>query len=121
MFDTSLPPAIATAARAALDLIANGDPLRARLSERVALFWDAFGAAAPASGAHIVSAIVGGSARSLEIARTLRERGFFAPAIRPPTVPAGSERVRASLRADHAEGDVRAFARALADVLEDGR
>ena len=121
MFDTSLPPVIATATRTALDLIASGDPLRARLSERVALFWDTLGSPAPASSTHIVSVIVGGNARSLEVARTLRKRGFFAPAIRPPTVPPGSERLRASLRADHAERDVRAFAHALTDVLGERR
>jgi 8-amino-7-oxononanoate synthase len=118
IFDTSLPPVIATAARTALDLIASGDPLRAQLSERVALFWEALGSPAPASSTHIVSMIIGDNARSLEVARELRNRGFFAPAIRPPTVPAGSERLRASLRADHAERDVRAFARALTELLQ---
>jgi 8-amino-7-oxononanoate synthase len=121
MFDTSLPPVIATAARKALELIASGDTLRAQLTERTALFWEALGMPAPVNGTHIVSMIIGGNARSLTVARELRSRGFFAPAIRPPTVPAGSERLRASLRVDHAERDIRAFARALSALLEEYR
>lgn len=119
IFDTSLPPVIVTAARASLSLIENGDALRAQLFDRVALFWECFGVPAPARSTHIVSAIIGGNARSLAVARALRGRGFFAPAIRPPTVPPGSERIRASIRADHAERDIRGFARALAELLEE--
>ena len=117
IFDTSLPPAIATAARTALDLIANGDALRARLFDGVAHFWDAVDLPEPATKTHIASVIVGGNARSLAVAREVRERGFFAPAIRPPTVPAGSERLRASLRANHHEREIRGFARAVNESL----
>jgi 8-amino-7-oxononanoate synthase len=117
IFDTSLPPALAAAARTALDLIANGDALRARLFENVATFWDAVDLPEPAVRTHIASVIVGGNARSLAVARRLRERGYFAPAIRPPTVPSGSERLRASLRANHLEREVRGFARTLTESL----
>ncbi|EMI41927.1 aminotransferase class I/II-fold pyridoxal phosphate-dependent enzyme [Rhodopirellula sp. SWK7] len=66
---------------------------------------DEFTAIEPVSeldeGIPIVPIIVGDDARAVEISERLRERGFFVPAIRPPTVPEGTARLRVSLSAAH--------------------
>jgi 8-amino-7-oxononanoate synthase len=49
----------------------------------------------------------------MDVAFTLRERGFWVPAIRPPTVPQGTARLRVSLSAAHTEVDVAALTTAL--------
>ena len=54
------------------------------------------------------------SERALELARALEERGVLALAIRPPTVPAGSARIRFSLMATHADADLELALEALA-------
>ncbi len=120
IFDTSLPPAIAAAARVALERLAGGDALRERLFANVDAFWRGLGVAPPARPTPIATVTIGENARARAIAAALRARGYFAPAIRPPTVPAGSERLRVSLRADHRTDDVTAFARALRELLEGG-
>jgi 7-keto-8-aminopelargonate synthetase-like enzyme len=48
-----------------------------------------------------VPVILGSEARALEVSRALLERGIVAPAVRPPTVPAGGSRLRLSVRSDH--------------------
>ncbi len=117
IFDTSLPPGIAAAARVALDRIANGDSLRAHLFENVATLLHGLDRPVMPQPAPIVTIPIGDAARAQRIAAELRARGFFAPAIRPPTVPAGSERLRASVRANHRPADVAAFAHAVATLL----
>jgi len=117
IFDTSLPPGVAAGARVALERVAGGDGLRARLFENVATLLHGLDRPVTAQLAPIVTIPIGDAARAHTIAAALRARGFFAPAIRPPTVPAGSERLRASLRADHRPDDVAAFARAVATLL----
>jgi 8-amino-7-oxononanoate synthase len=49
----------------------------------------------------------------VDVADRLRERGFLVPAIRPPTVPAGTARLRVSLTAIQADGDIAALAQAI--------
>ncbi len=118
IFDTSLPPAIAAAARVALERIVDGDARRERLFANVDAFWRGLALPPPATRAPIATVTIGDNARARAIAEALRARGYFAPAIRPPTVPAGSERLRASIRADHRTDDVTAFARALRELLD---
>ncbi len=61
----------------------------------------------------IVPLITGDTARALALADYLQSRGFFAPAIRPPTVAPGSARVRVTLRADFDDTDIDALLTAL--------
>ncbi|MCS7015641.1 MAG: aminotransferase class I/II-fold pyridoxal phosphate-dependent enzyme, partial [Gemmatales bacterium] len=65
----------------------------------------------------IVPVILGEATRAVQVAHALQQRGFLVPAIRPPSVPPGSSRLRISLTAGHTEDDVRALADALAEVL----
>ena len=56
-------------------------------------------------------------ARALEASARLLDRGYFVPAIRPPSVPEGTSRLRVSLSAAHSRADVEGLAAALAEGL----
>jgi 8-amino-7-oxononanoate synthase len=121
VFTTALPPPVAAAASAALALAAGpeGAARRARLAENI----DRLGARLLAAGllqrpprSPIVPVVLGADARALAVSAALRSRGFFVPAIRPPTVPEGTARLRVTLSAAHAAADVDALADALMEV-----
>ena len=59
--------------------------------------------------------VIGDSAKALRLSRLLRERGLLVTAIRPPTVPAGSARLRVTLSAAHSEAQVQLLLNALAE------
>jgi 8-amino-7-oxononanoate synthase len=69
----------------------------------------------------IVPVILGDEARALAASRELEARGFLVTAIRPPTVPAGTARLRVTLSATHEESQVDALITAIADVRADVR
>ena len=97
-------------------------PRRARLHARIAQF-RAGAAALPwtllASPTAIQPIVVGANAAALSLAAALESRGLWVPAIRPPTVPAGTARLRVSLSAAHTADDVETLLAALADVAAD--
>jgi len=120
VYSTALPPMAAEVATAALDLIDDEPGIVLALRDRIAQFAAAMssaGIAAALSATAIQPIVVGDARRSLEAAARLRERGFFVPAIRPPTVPEGTSRLRISLSAAHGSVEVEALAAALADCL----
>jgi 8-amino-7-oxononanoate synthase len=122
VFATALPPPVAAAATAAVGLIAGpeGDRRRALLAERRQALAAALarrGLPVPPVVGPIVPVILGSEARALAAADALGVRGFFVPAIRPPTVPPGSSRLRVTLSAAHESDDVARFAAALGEVL----
>ncbi|HXS53526.1 MAG TPA: 8-amino-7-oxononanoate synthase [Usitatibacter sp.] len=120
IFSTALPPAMAAAASAALQIVEHDAALRARLAARIDEFRAACGALAvtvPPSATAIQPVVVGEAARALEASARLLERGFLVPAIRPPTVPRGTSRLRISLSAAHEADDVRGLAQALAESV----
>ena len=120
IYSTALPPMAAAAAIAALDLV-EADPARvARLHARIAQFRAACAAAGvkPGESQSAIQPIVVGSAdRALGAAARLHARGLLVPAIRPPTVPEGTSRLRVSLSAAHERGEVEAAAIVLAECL----
>jgi len=121
VFDTSLPPALATATRAALTRAAGaeGDAARARLNANVAALvagLRALDATTPDAAGPIVPILVGDAAEAYALGRALETRGIFAPALRPPTVAPGASQLRVTLRADHTPEDVAAFLDAFASV-----
>ena len=65
----------------------------------------------------IIPIVVGSADAAVRAAELLWQRGFHVPAIRPPTVPEGSSRLRVSHSAGHSEAEVRQLAEALRDVL----
>src|SRR5258707_551111 len=108
-YTTALPPGVAAAASAALRLAQRESWRREQLQARIAQF--RAGAATlklPLTGSTspIQPLIAGDSARALRLSRALYERGFWVAAIRPPTVPVGSARLRLTLSAAHSAADV---------------
>jgi 8-amino-7-oxononanoate synthase len=69
------------------------------------------------STTYIIPVIIGSAADALSVSKTLYDKGFFVPAIRPPTVPAGSSRLRISVQAEHTKEQMDALAEAVKDLL----
>jgi 8-amino-7-oxononanoate synthase len=122
VFSTALPPAIAAVATESLRLVEEHPALVATLHERIGEFRRACArhGIATASTTAIQPIIVGDPARALALSARLRELGQLVPAIRPPTVPDGSARLRVSLSAAHTRAQVLDLAAALHEVLGDG-
>ncbi len=114
IYSTAPPPALACAARAALQLARSteGAALRRRLRDHIRLFRERAGLENGSETA-IQPVPLGDVAAALEASARLEQAGFLVPAIRYPTVPRGRARLRVSLSAAHEAGDVGR----LADVL----
>lgn len=115
VYSTGLPPGVVAAASRALDVIATD---RARVRRPLALarsFTNALGL--PPAESPIVSLLMGGAARALEAADALLAAGFFVAAIRPPTVPAGTSRLRVTFSAEHTDEEVAGLTAAVAPLL----
>jgi 8-amino-7-oxononanoate synthase len=120
VFTTALPPAPCAAALAALDLVRDEPARRARLhalAARMKAGLERLGFPMAGVVAPIFPVVLGDEEPALAASRALRERGFFLRAIRPPTVPRGTSRLRVSLTAAHDEGQVDAFLGALGETL----
>ncbi len=118
VYTTAAPPLLAEALRAALAIVGADGARRARLHANIARFRD--GARAlpwrvPPSPTAIQPIVVGDSAAAVALSAQLADRGFWVPAIRPPTVPANTARLRVSLSAAHTAADVDALLAALAE------
>jgi 8-amino-7-oxononanoate synthase len=111
IFATGLPPASAAAARESLRILAETPGLSDRPLAKARDFCAAAGLPEPNS--HIVPLILGPSARALAASAELEARGFLVTAIRPPTVPEGSARLRLTFAADHLDTDVQRLAEAV--------
>jgi len=120
VFTTALPPASCAAAIAALDVLEAEPGRRARLdalSVRMKAGLEALGFPMKDVVAPIFPVVLGEEARALEASRLLRERGYLVKAIRPPTVPRGTSRLRVSLTASHTPGQVDGLLAALGEVV----
>ena len=109
IYTTALAPAMCAAAIAALDLIEREPERRAALCENVAAFKAGLrtkGHETDHSPSPIVPIILGEPARAMEKSRELYANHIFVPAIRPPTVPKGTSRLRVSLMAGHTRDDI---------------
>lgn len=126
IYTTALPPAVAEAARASLRLVQSEGWRRERLHALVARFRHGAGQLGlpllPAAGP-IQPLLIGHPERASALAEALRERGLLVGAIRPPTVPPGTARLRITLSAAHSEADVDRLLDALGElnVLAAGR
>ena len=119
IFATAAPAMVVAAACAGLALMAADDTRRQHLARLVArLRAGAHGLRWPllASDTAIQPLIVGDNATTLAAQAALQARGLWVPAIRPPTVPEGSARLRISLSAAHSEADVDRLVQALAEL-----
>lgn len=120
IYTTALAVPVAAAAVEALRVLGTTPDLRRRLDQRVMQLHEALvhaGVTRSTARSHIVPIVVGASDRTVMLARALFEQGLWAPAIRPPTVPEGSARLRVSVTALHTEGQVDALAQAVCQGL----
>ena len=121
IFSTSLPPAVLAASLAAIDVADSpeGAQLRDKLAANVELFkgrllshgFDIMG-----SETQIVPIFVGPAKATMEFSKELLEQGLFVQGIRPPTVPAGSCRLRCTIMATHERDDLEQAVERIAEV-----
>lgn len=104
IYSTGLPPAVVAASIAGLDIIATDTVLCARPLANAQVFCDALGL--PAAQSAIVPIIIGPSEAALSAAQRLAEHGFLVRAIRPPTVPDHTARLRVTFTAASPQADI---------------
>jgi 8-amino-7-oxononanoate synthase len=120
IFTTALPVAVAAATRAALAVSIEEGWRRERVLAHVARFREQAAAAGMRladSATPIQPILLGEPDAAVRASEALLARGYYVAAIRPPTVPAGTSRLRVALSAAHRDADVAGLAAALADVL----
>lgn len=108
IYSTGLPPPVVAAAIAALDIIAADPALAAEPLRKARLFTRALNL--PEARSAIVPVIVGETELALSASELLRDEGFLVVAIRPPTVPAGTARLRFAFTAQHPEAEIERLA-----------
>ncbi len=114
VFSTAQPVPVVQAARAAIAVAGTEPEIRQSLWERVEQLGDQLGRKLDSP---IVPIILGEEARALEASRQLLDNGFHVIAIRPPTVPAGTSRLRVALSGAHTAEDVDRLAGILEELL----
>ena len=117
IYTTALPPAACAAAMAALEVVEK-EPWRrekvARLANRLrAGLREHLGVQTVSAETPIVPLIIGEARKATALSAALENEGFLVPAIRPPTVPRGTARLRLSVSADHSEQDIDRLLEAL--------
>lgn len=117
IYTTATPPAVAEATRASLKLIQTRPELRAQLNDNIAYFKYCAGHIAITLGESqtaIQPIIIGEAERAIAISDRLLEQGLLVTAIRPPTVPKGTARLRVTLSAAHSRVQIEQLIEALA-------
>lgn len=122
IYTTGPSPMVAGALLASLERILNGDSLRSRLQDNIARLRQGIAALSCPydllpSRTGIQALVVGDNARALELGIRLFDQGYWVPAIRPPTVPVGTARLRISLSASHTPEQINSLLAALANAL----
>ncbi|MFD2640486.1 8-amino-7-oxononanoate synthase [Pseudomonas japonica] len=118
IYTTSQPPALACATLKSLSLLRDEHWRREHLAALIAQFRrgaEAIGLQLMDSFTPIQPILIGDAGRAMQLSRMLRERGLLVTAIRPPTVPAGSARLRVTLTAAHSPAQVQLLLNALAE------
>ncbi|MCK9201604.1 MAG: 8-amino-7-oxononanoate synthase [Gallionella sp.] len=121
VYTTATPPALSVALLESVNLIEQGDALREHLRKLIAqlregladLPWQLM-----PSDTAIQPLLIGDNRQALELSEELRERGIWVAAIRPPTVPQGTARLRITLSAAHSEADVERLIEALHELAQ---
>ncbi len=120
IYDTAMPPALAAASTAALHILSESSVLVDQLAANTSYFKQALAAAGivgSLSTTPIQPIILGAEETALRAAASLREQGFYVRAVRPPTVPKGTSRLRICLSAAHTQADIAALVAALPRAL----
>jgi 8-amino-7-oxononanoate synthase len=118
-YTTASPPAIAAATRASLQLVMKADAERAHLVDliqRLRTGVTSLGLELMASTTPIQPIVIGSSEKAMKLSEALKNRGLLVTAIRPPTVPEGTARLRITLSAEHSFEQVDTLLNALGDI-----
>jgi 8-amino-7-oxononanoate synthase len=124
IFDTSLPPASLAASITAIDIIENEPERREHLWKMVEQFKTGIedtGLKVLPSHSAIIPILIGDAEPALNFAKMLRDNGVFTPAVRPPSVPHGMCRIRATLMAQHTQEHVNTALKAFRAAYESVR
>jgi 8-amino-7-oxononanoate synthase len=120
IFATAAPPMLAESVRAALRVMRDDPERHRRLHANIARFRSSLPAAIEGTGWRLLPSetavqalVIGSNEDALRVMQSLADAGLWVPAIRPPTVPEGTARLRIALSAAHTEGDVDALVAAL--------
>ena len=120
IYSTAPPPALAAATQVAIDKVIAADDRREELNRNIATFRDEavrVGLDLLPSVSPIQSVVVRSAERAVAIAGRLESRGFYVPAIRPPTVPINSARLRLSIAATHKAEQLKSVCHELKDTM----
>ena len=123
IYTTAVPPAVAAATRAALRVLQDEPWRRERVLAHAARFRreaTGLGLCLPPSVTPIQPVVMGDEAAAVAASEALRSQGLWIPAIRPPTVPAGTSRLRITFSAAHDDADVDRLLEALAMLARHG-
>lgn len=124
IYTTAMPPAVAAATRVSLALSKKDHWRREHLTTLIQQFQkgaSALGYSLMPSETPIQPILVGDDAEALSLSHALEQKGYLISAIRPPTVPEGSARLRVTLSAAHTQEHVTGLLAALKEVKESGR
>lgn len=120
IYTTALLPSLAVTISSAIDLISNGNHLRANLKELITYYKKSvkqIGLESSISKSQIQPLIIGEAKKTNEVSNALFEKNILATAIRPPTVPQGSSRLRISLTAAHTREQIDYLVDSLREVI----
>ena len=120
MYTTALPPAVCAASIASINLIQEDPSLREVLWNNVCCIKERLGSLGVdmiSSQSQIIPLLIGDTQKAVDISKLLYERGVLIPAIRPPTVPANSSRLRMTVMSSHTQDDLESLFKVLKDVL----
>jgi 8-amino-7-oxononanoate synthase len=123
IFTTAMPPSVAAASLAAVDIIRAEPQRRMRvraLAARLRLALQELGFDVPPGVTPIIPVIVGDAGRALRWSKDLFKAGVFVAAIRPPTVPAGTARLRVTVTAAHTDEDIDRCSTAFKGLVRHG-
>ncbi|MBU3069360.1 8-amino-7-oxononanoate synthase [Aestuariicella sp. G3-2] len=121
IYTTAMPPAVAAATRASLKVIQQEAWRRDHLNQLIGQFRDGarqLGLQLMESPTAIQPVVFGDAATTLSVSEQLQARGFWVGAIRPPTVPRGTSRLRITLSAAHTAEQVAGLLSALEDIVK---
>jgi len=119
VYTTATPQLLAAALMESIEMVAAADERRGRLARLIALLQDAratLPGTLPRSTTPTQPLVMGAPDAATEAMRVLRDRGLVVPAVRPPTVPRGTARLRISLSAAHSVADVERLIAALSSL-----
>jgi len=119
IYTTAPVPAICAGIEKALEIVIDEPDRRKKLAKNADYLRNDLkdaGFDIGISATHIIPLLIGNSQKTLDIASQLYDRGFFVPAIRPPTVPKGSARLRISVRCNHTKTQMDELIKALKDI-----